>query len=141
MLRNRPNKDKFDQMLGRALRRHSEPVPADFTERMLRRIEEAEEQDVLARVVLQERLALVGSIILGAAAIVAVVLFPGTVTGFFGSIAESFTEQGGALIGRIPQAIETVRGEWQFYTVMGAVFGFAVYSLMDLLLGDRLRIA
>lgn len=141
MLRNKSNEDKFDQMLGRALRRHSEPVPADFTGRMLRRIEEADEQKVLSRVILQERLALVGSIILGVAAIVVVVFFPGTVTGFFGSIAGSFTEQGRSLIDKIPQAIETVRGEWQFYTVMGAVFGFAVYSLLDLLLGDRLRIA
>ncbi len=141
MLKNRPNEDKFDQMLGRALQRHSEPVPADFTERMLRRIEEAEKRQVLARVVLQERLALAGSIILGVAAIVVVVFFPDRITGIFGSIAESFTQQGSALISRIPQTIEAVRGEWQFYTVMGAVFGFAVYSLMDLLLGDRLSIA
>ncbi|MBA7626685.1 hypothetical protein ES703_34140 [subsurface metagenome] len=141
MLKNRPNEDKFDQMLGRALQRHSEPVPADFTERMLRRIEEAEERQVLARVVLQERLALAGSIILGIAAIVVVVFFPGRVTGIFGNIAESFTQQGSALIGGIPQAIEAVCGEWQFYTVVGAVFGFAVYSLVDLLLGDRLPIA
>jgi hypothetical protein len=140
MFGSKSNEDKFDEMLGRALRRHSEPVPADFTGRMLRRIEEADEQKVLARVVLQERLALVGSIILGAAAIVVAVFFPGTVTGFFGSIVGSFTEQGGALIGRVPQAVEAFRGEWQFYTVMGAVFGFAVYSLLDLLLGDRLRI-
>jgi len=141
MLRNRPSEDKFDEMLGRALQRHSEPVPADFTERMLRQIKEAREQRILARVVLQERLALAGCVVLGAAAIVAVVAFPGRVTGIFGSIAGSFTEQGSALIGRILQTIEAVRGEWQFYTVMGAVFGFAVYSLVDLLLGDRLRIA
>ena len=141
MPRNRPNEDKFDEMLGRALQRHSEPVPADFTGRMLRRIEEAEERQVLARVVLQERIALAGSFMLGAAALVAVVFFPGRVTAVFGSIAGSFTEQGDTLIGRIPQAIEAVRGEWQLYTVVGVVFVFAVYSLMDLLLGDRLRIA
>ncbi len=141
MLKNRTNEDKFDQMLGRALQRHSEPVPADFTERMLRRIEEAEKRQVLARVVLQERLALAGSIILGIAAIVVVVFFPGRVTGIFGSIAEGFTQQGGALISGIPQAMEVVRGQWQFYTVVGVVFGVAVYSLVDLLLGDRLPIA
>lgn len=141
MLKNRPNEDKFDRMLGRALQKHSEPVPADFTERMLRRIEEAEKRQVLARVVLQERLALAGSIILGIAAIVVVVFFPGRVTGFLSSVGGSFTEQGSALIGGIPQAMEAVRGQWQFYTVVGAVFGFAVYSLVDLLLGDRLRIA
>ncbi|MHC4174988.1 MAG: hypothetical protein ACYTBX_03675 [Planctomycetota bacterium] len=141
MLKNRPNEDKFDQMLERALQKHSEPVPADFTERMLRRIEEAEEQQVLARVVLQERLALAGCIVLGAAAIVAVVAFPGAVAAVLGSIAGSFTEQSGALIGKIPQTIEAVRGEWQFYAVPGVVLVFAVYSLVDLLLGDRLRIA
>ena len=141
MLKNRPNEDKFDQMLGRALQKHSEPVPADFTERMLRQIKEAQEQRILARVVLQERLALAGCVVLGAAAIVAVVSFPGAVAAVLGSIAGSFTEQSGALIGKIPQTIEAVRGEWQFYAVMGAVFGFAVYSLVDLLLGDRLRIA
>ena len=46
---------QFDEMLGRALRQHSEAVPADFTERMLRQIDSAEEQRILARVVLQER--------------------------------------------------------------------------------------
>lgn len=141
MPRNIPNEDKFDEMLGRALQKYSEPVPADFTGRMLRRIEEAEERQVLAHVVLQERLALAGSIILGAAAIVAVVFFPGRITAVFGSIAGSFVEKGDTLISRVPQAIEAVRGEWQLYTVVGVVFVFTVYSLMDLLLGDRLTIA
>ena len=141
MPRNRPNEDKFDEMLGRALQRHSEPVSADFTGRMLRRIEEAEERQVLARVVLQERLSLAGSIMLGAAAIVAVVFFPGRITAVFGSIAGSFVEKGDTLIGRIPHAIEAVRSDWQLYTVVAVVFVFTVYSLMDLLLGDRLRIA
>lgn len=141
MPRNRPNEDKFDEMLSRALQRHTEPVPADFTGRMLRRIEEAEERQVLARVVLQERLSLAGSIIMGAAALAAVVFFPGRITAVFGSIAGSFAQKGDTLIGRIPQAVEAVRGEWQLYTVVAVVFVFAVYSLMDLLLGDRLRIA
>ena len=44
MLKNRPNEDKFDRMLGRALQKHSEPVPADFTERILRQIEEVKQK-------------------------------------------------------------------------------------------------
>ncbi len=48
------------EMLGRTLRSFSPGVPADFTETMLRRIGQAEEQKILARVVLQERLALAG---------------------------------------------------------------------------------
>ncbi len=142
MLADRLNiDDKFDKMLGRTLRSFSEPVPADFTERMLGRIRQAEEQKILARVVLQERLALAGCIVFGAAAIVAVAAFPGAIAAVFQSAAGSFTERGGALVDRIPQTIETVRGQWQLYTVLAAMAGFAVYSLVDLLAGDRLRTA
>ncbi len=142
MLADRLNtNDKFDKMLGRTLRSSSPGVPADFTERMLRRIRQAEEQKILARVVLQERLALAGCIVFAAAAIVAVVAFPGAIAAVFQSAAGSFTERGGALVDRIPQTIETVRGQWQLYTVLAAMAGFAVYSLVDLLAGDRLRTA
>ncbi len=122
MLADRLNTDdKFDKMLGR--------------------IRQAEEQKILARVVLQERLALAGCIVFGAAAIVAVAAFPDTIAAVFQSIAGSFTERGGALVDRIPQTIETVRGQWQLYTVLAAMAGFAVYSLVDLLAGDRVRTA
>jgi hypothetical protein len=140
MLADRLNTDdKFDEMLGRTLRSFSPGVPADFTETMLRRIGQAEEQKILARVVLQERLALAGCIVFGAAAIVAAAAFPDSIAAVFQSIAGSFTERGGALVDRIPQTIETVRGQWQLYTVLAAMAGFAVYSLVDLLAGDRLR--
>jgi len=142
MLADRLNKDdKFDEMLGRTLRSSSQTVPADFTQKMSGRIRQAEEQKILARVVLQERLALAGCIVFGAAAIVAATAFPGTITAVFQSIVGSFTQRSGTLVSRIPQTIETVRGQWQLYTVLAAMAGFAVYSLVDLLAGDRLRTA
>jgi len=142
MLADRLNKDdKFDEMLGRTLHSSSPSVPTDFTERMLGRIRQAEEQKILARVILQERLALAGCIVFSAAAIVAVAAFPDAIAAVFQSIAGSFTERGGALVDRIPQTIEAVRGQWQLYTVLAAMAVFAVYSLVDLLLGDRLRTA
>ena len=125
--------DKFDEMLGRALRRHSEPAPTDFSERILRRIKEAEEQRILARVVMEERLALAGCIVLGIITIAATVVFP--------DIAASFTGQMRAFIDKITQTIgavgiEAVSFEWQFYMVFAGVFGLAVYTLMDLLVAD-----
>jgi hypothetical protein len=140
MLADRLNKDdKFDNMLGRTLRSSSPEVPADFTGKMLRRIRQADEQKILARVILQERLALAGCIIFSAAAIIAVAAFPGAIAAVFQNIAGSFTGRGGALIDRIPQTVETVLSQWQVYTVLAAMAGFAVYSLIDLLAGDRLR--
>jgi uncharacterized membrane protein len=145
MMTDKLNEDKFGEMLGRALQSHSEPVPADFTERMLRQVREAEEQRILARVVLQERLALAACIVLGVIAIVAVAVFPDRIAEVLRSIAANFTEQGKTLVNKMTPTVDIeavsgeVSGKWQFYTVLALVFGFAIYSLVDILVGDRLR--
>jgi len=143
MVAGKLNDDKFDEMLGQSLRRHSEPVPADFTERMLRQIKEAEQRQILARVVLQERLSLAGCIVFGVLAAVGITVFPGRIAGILRSIAAGFAERGGAYIDGIGQSIsiETVRSEWQLYTILALVLGFALYCFVDMLVGDRLRTA
>ena len=137
------NEDKFDEMLGQSLRRHSEPVPAEFTERMLKQIEEAEQRQILARVVLQERLSLAGCIVFGVLAAVGVTVFPGRIVGILRSIVVGFAERGGAYIDGIGRtmSIETVRSEWQLYIILALVLGFAAYCVVDMLVGDRLRTA
>ena len=87
------NDDKFDEMLGKSLRRHSEPVPAEFTERMLKQIKEAEQRQILARVVLQERLSLAGCVVFSVLAAVGITVFPGRIAGILRSIAANFTER------------------------------------------------
>lgn len=69
---DRFDEDRFDRMLAQTLQRHSEPTPADFTERMITAVKQAEQQRILASVVLQQRLALAASILFGAVTIVAV---------------------------------------------------------------------
>jgi len=137
------NEDKFDEMLGQSLRRHSEPVPADFTERMLKQIEESEQRQILARVVLQERLSLAGCIVFGVLAAVGVTVFPGRIAGVLRGIAAGFAERGGAYIDGIGRTIsmETVRSEWQLYIILALVLGFAFYCVVDMLVGDRLGVA
>lgn len=134
------SKDKFNEMLGQALKGHSEPVPADFTNRMLRQIREAQEQKILAHIILQERLALAGCIIFGGVAIIAATVFPDIATAVFRSVVVSVTQQREVLVDRIPQTIKSFSSEWQFYTLLAAVFGFAAYSLVELLIGDRVTI-
>jgi len=147
MVTDKLNEDKFGEMLGRALQSHSEPVPADFAERMLRQVKEAEQQRILARVVWQERLALAACIVVGVLAIVAVVVFPDRIAEVLRIIAANFTEQGKALVDKMTPTVDIeavsgeVSGKWQFYTVLALVFGFAIYSLVDMLVGDRLRTA
>ena len=143
MVAGKLNEDKFDEILGQSLRRHSEPVPAGFTERMLSQIEEAEQKEILARVIWQERLALAGCLVFGALAAIGVTVFPGRIAGVLRGIATGFTERGGAVVDGIGQtiSIETVRSEWQLYAILALVLGFAVFSLVDMLVGDRLRTA
>jgi hypothetical protein len=120
--------EKFDKILYQALKRRSEPVPADFAGRMLRRIREAEERRILTRVVMEERFALAGCIVLGIMTVVVVSAFP--------SVAISFKELAGTFIDKITRTIEAVRYEWQLYTVIAGVFGFVICSLADLLVSD-----
>ncbi len=138
---DRFDEDRFDRILARALQRHLEPTPADFTEKVLTAVKQAEQQRILAGVVLQQRLALAASILFGAVTIVAVVFFPTAIAEGFRTIAGAVGEQIDTWLDRIPPALETARTQWQFYAVVAAAFGLAVYTLVDLLLGDRLRIA
>jgi len=135
--------DKFDEMLGESLRRHSEPVPADFTERMLSQIEKAEQRRILARVVWQERLSLAGCVVFGILAAVGVAVFPGRIAGVLRGIAAGFAERGGAYIDGVSKSIsiEAVRSEWQLYIIFALVLGFAAYCVLDMLVGERLRTA
>lgn len=141
MVAGKLNEDRFDKMLGQSLRRHSEPVPAGFTERMLKQIEEAEQKEILARVVLQERLALAGCLIFGALSAIGITIFPGRIVGILRSIVANVAERGVAFVDGVGQSIsiETIRSEWQLYTILALVLGLAVVSLVDMLVGDKLR--
>jgi hypothetical protein len=141
MLLDRLSEDEFDRTLRQALQKHIEPVQPGFTERMLTRIRLAEEQRILARVILQERLILVGSIIFGIAAVIVLVVFPSAIESVFQSIGIALNRHVEAVFRGISISIQTVAGEWQLYLGLGLVFIFAIFCLFDLLFGDRLKIA
>jgi len=133
--------DKFDRMLSQALQRHSEPVPAGFTAMVLMQVREAQEQRILAHVVLRERLALAACIALAGLTVVVAALFPEIAADAFRSITTALAGRGEAFVDRIPQAVKALSGQWRLYTILGAVFGFAIYNLVELLVGDNARIA
>jgi ABC-type microcin C transport system permease subunit YejE len=122
------NEDKLDEILRRTLRAPLPPGPANFTARVLKQIRAAEEQQILAKVVWQERLALAGCIAVAVAGIAAAVIFA--------AIDGGFTPTVQLLIYRISQNIQTFSSQWQLYTIFAGVFVFAGYSLIDLLVSD-----
>lgn len=141
MAADRLNEDNFDKMLGRALRCVSQPVPGNFTEKALLRLKESEQRRILARVVLQERLALAGCIALAAALLTLVVLYPDIILEAFEAFTAGVRMHGRLFVETVPRTIETVCGQWKLYAVLVGIFGFAVYSFGSLILGDRVKVA
>jgi len=117
---------QFDEMLSGALKRHKNFVPTNFPEKILNQITRQQEQKILARVVMQERLALMGCIVLAVMSITAVAVFPES--------ALTAASQFSLLIARTCKTITAdFFSDWGFTLVLTIVFGFAVYILTDLL--------
>ena|GEM_PF-1562245 len=142
------NDKKLDEMLGKAMKSHSEPVPADFTRRVLAELTEKQQRAVLAQITHQERLALAGPLAAAAAAVIAIFVFPGRLAGLFKTITAGLTRQTGAvadygkaLMDSVGQSAPTGGGRWQFYAALAVVLAFALYGVASLLLGDRLKTA
>jgi hypothetical protein len=136
--------DRFDfepNGLTRALQRHREPVPADFTAKVLRKLRQAQEQRTLARIVLYERLALAVCVIFSCLAFVAVRVFPEIAEVTLQNIAKFVTYKGEALADRIPQTIIAFSDNWQTYTILVLALGFAAYNILELFRHDSLKTA
>jgi hypothetical protein len=99
---------------------------------MLKQIRESQERKILARIVLQQRLALAGCVALVAVAVLAPMLLTDTFAGVLQGMAGRVTDQGRSFVDEIPTAIEAVWGQWQLYTILAGVLGFAAYCLIGL---------
>jgi hypothetical protein len=122
--------DKFDKMLRGALRARSQPVRSDFADKVLKQVQTLDEQKILAKVILQERLALAVCIIVPVVAAAAIFAYPQILaTGWIGlkSMFYSVAKQ----IALMPKC------NWQFWAVIVAAIGFAGYSVFDLLFADN----
>jgi hypothetical protein len=123
------HEDSFDKMLKGALREHTETVPGDFTDKVLKQVLALDEQKILAKVILQERLALAACIIVPAAAAVVIFAFPEIPSATWAGLKSMF-------YGIAKQIALMSHHNWQFWVVLVAVIGFAGYSVFDLLFAD-----
>ncbi len=73
---NYHSEDKFDRMLAEALQKHTEPVRPDFTKKILKQVDQLDQQKLLARIVMQERIALSGCTAL-AISLISILIFFG----------------------------------------------------------------
>jgi hypothetical protein len=114
--------DNFDKALGKALKSHKGSVPYGFTERVLEQIRREDERKVLVRVVLQERLALAGCLVLGVIMIIVWVTSA--------NAAVDFTELMGTSINKVSETVTLIVSQWQSYIVFVVALGFVLYSFI-----------
>ena len=127
---NSQYEDRFDKILKTALRARSQHVPTDFADNVLKQVQALDEQKILAKVILQERLALAACITIPLAATAAIFAWPQILTTAWTGLQNLFYA--------IAKQIALMpHQDWQFYVVLVAVAGFAAYSVFDLLFADR----
>ena len=123
---NDKSNDRLDRTLKTALRNHKLPQRADFAENMLAKLTEQQQQKILARVILQERLALAGLILIPIAAVIMIFVFPEVLIGLSAWL--------GIQCEVIWQDVLTSTELWQLWTVGLLAIGAAVYGIIDMML-------
>jgi hypothetical protein len=123
------DEEKFDALLKRSLQNHKVSVPDGFTENVLESVRQAQQQEILRRVIFEERLTLTACITLTALALIAAMALP-LLGGNVARLTEIFT-------GKINEGVEFVLdGQKLYYVIFAAIFIYVAYALMELLEGD-----
>lgn len=129
MTMDKLNEEKFDALLKRSLQNHKVSVPDGFTENVLESVRQAEQQEILQRVILEEKLTLTACITLTVLALIAAMALP-LLGGNVSRLTEIFT-------GKINEGVGFVLGGQKlYYVIFAAIFIYIVYALMELLEGD-----
>ena len=69
------NADNLDGLLADALQKHTEPARPGFTDKILKQVDVIEQQKLLAKIIMQERLALTGCVTLAISFISTLIFF------------------------------------------------------------------
>lgn len=121
--------NNFDNMLKKTLKEHAEPVSDEFAQQLLAKVQKIERQKILKKVILQERLALTGFILLPIAAIATAFFFPAVIT----APAQQLTK----LYPFIIQLGKGIAEHWQLYLYQMIAAAIAVYAVYESLLTDN----
>jgi hypothetical protein len=116
--------DKFDKMLAESLRRHSMQVQPNFTAKVINKIEQEEQQQLLARIVMQEKVALGSSITLAAAFVLGVAFFGKDILATLLSSWNSVTDT-------TNKALTSYSIDWEMTIVVVVTTVFILYGLLD----------
>ncbi|MGA2915652.1 MAG: hypothetical protein ABSE89_06455 [Sedimentisphaerales bacterium] len=124
-----PSRNGFDKFLKDSLKQYRPPVPADFSQRILSRLEEFEKQKALRKVVWQERLLLAACILLPIAGIILVLMFP--------NILQMPAQLYDTIYLLAQKTAANIILQWQLWTIYAAIAAFVLYAAYEVLLADN----
>jgi len=129
MTMDKLNEEKFDALLRRSLQNYSVSVPGGFTENVLESVKQAQQQEILRRVIFEERLTLTACITLTVLALIAAMILP--------SLGIDATRLAEIFAGKINKGIGFVLcGQKLYYVIFAVMFVYIAYALLELLEGD-----
>jgi hypothetical protein len=116
------NEFKFDEMLKKSLKNHHTPIRDDFAEELLVKVEKFEQQRVIQKVVMQERLSMAVFILLPLTLIAVIIVFPSLII-----------ETGQLTISLAARSLEAVIKQWQmliYFATIALACLYAVYQML-----------
>ncbi|GEM_PF-3566839 len=119
------NEQKFDEILKKSLKKHREPIRKDFAAELLAKIQLAEQQNALRKVVLQEKISLAAFILLPVGAIALMFAF-----------SDMVVEMGRLLVELPPligQILITLSKQWQLLVYYTLAFLACLYGVHEML--------
>jgi hypothetical protein len=129
MAENNKNEHRFDEMLKKNLKQHREPVRQDFAQELGAKIQKVEQQEVLAKVVRQERLAFAAFILLPIGTIAVILGYP--------NLAIETTRLMTNLYPLIKLAIASFVNHWQLWVCYILAAAACLYAFYESLLAEN----
>ena len=118
------NADKFDKMLSEGLKRHSEPVRPGFTANVISKLEQEQQQKLLAKIVMQERLAIASCTAVG------MVLLSGIIF-LWKDILAVMSSSWNSLTNTKDEAFAYCSSDWNLTIIFAVTAVFILYALLD----------
>jgi hypothetical protein len=115
--------EKLDRLLSESLCKYTTIAPADFTGRVMTQIRQQQEREILAQIVLKERLALAACVIAVMGIIFAAITLPQAPWG----ITEGFK----IIANEIPTVIEALIHTWQLPIAFATFLAFLAYIVIE----------
>jgi hypothetical protein len=111
--------EKLDRLLSESLCKYTTIAPADFTGRVMTQIRQQQEREILAQIVLKERLVLAVCVIAVMGIIFAAITLPQASLGIIETVK--------IIANEIPTVIEALISAWSLFVVFAAFLAFVVY--------------